>query len=36
MNREQALQLVEAVKPQAFAEAASQTEMRERTVERDW
>lgn len=36
MNREQALQLVEAVKPQAFAEAASQAEIRERTVERDW
>jgi Ca-activated chloride channel family protein len=36
MNREQALQLVEAVKPQAFADAASQAEIRERTVERDW
>lgn len=36
MNREQALQLVEAVKPQAFAAAASQAEIRERTVERDW
>jgi Ca-activated chloride channel homolog len=36
MNREQALQLVEAVKPQAFAEAASLTEVHERTVERDW
>lgn len=36
MNREQALQLVEAVKPQAFAEAATLTEIRERTVERDW
>ena len=36
MNREQALQLVEAVKPQAFAEAASLAEIRERTVERDW
>lgn len=36
MNREQALQLVEAVKPQAFAEAASRAEIRERTVERDW
>lgn len=36
MNREQALQLVEAVKPQAFAETASQAEIRERTIERDW
>jgi tetratricopeptide (TPR) repeat protein len=36
MNREQALQLVEAVKPQAFADAASQAEIRERTVEKDW
>ena len=36
MNREQALQLVDAVKPQAFAEAASRAERHERTVERDW
>lgn len=36
MNREQALQLIEAVKPQAFADAVSQTEIRERTVEKDW
>lgn len=36
MSREEALQLVEAVKPQAFAAAASQAEIRERTVERDW
>jgi Ca-activated chloride channel family protein len=36
MNREQALQLIEAVKPQAFADAASQAEIHERTVERDW
>lgn len=36
MNREQAVQLVEAIKPQAYAEAASQVEVRERTVERDW
>lgn len=36
MNREQALQLVEAVKPQAFADAASQAEIHERTVEKDW
>lgn len=36
MSREQALQLVEAVKPQAFADAATQSEIRERTVEKDW
>lgn len=36
MNRDQALQLVEAVKPQAFAETASQAEVYERKVERDW
>lgn len=36
MNREQALQLVEAVKPQAFAASAAQVEIRERKIEKDW
>jgi hypothetical protein len=36
MNREEALQLIESVRPQAFAAQASQGEIRERTIERDW